>query len=258
MKRLECIEGSSRKFWEYEVVGKELRVWWGRIDSSGKGQTKVFASPAAARAAADALVRAKLAKGYAAVTGGTRRKRPAAPRPPTGPMSEAVFWQVIDSFNWKRTGDDEAVLRPAVKALAAMTVEDIYAFDDLLAAKLYALDTREVARGVYRGEVDPDDGDAYISADDFLYSRCVVVANGKAFYDRVLADPLTAPQGLEFEALLYVAADAYAKKTGEEYDHEPPLSKESFSNKAGWKATAATRRGRATSAKVPPGNRRPA
>ena len=67
---------------------------------------------------------------------------------------------------------------------------------------------------------------------------------------------VTAPQ--ELEALLYLAGDAYAKKTGEEYDHEPSLSKASFSNKAGWKPTAATRRGRATSAKVPPGNRRPA
>ena len=67
---------------------------------------------------------------------------------------------------------------------------------------------------------------------------------------------VTAPQELEFEALLYVAGDASAKKTGED-DHAPPLSKASFSNKAGWKPTAATRRGRATSAKVLPGNRRP-
>ena len=67
---------------------------------------------------------------------------------------------------------------------------------------------------------------------------------------------MTAPQELEFEALLYVAGDASAKKTGED-DHAPPLSKASFSNKAGWRPTAATRRGRATSAKVLPGNRRP-
>ncbi|MBK9032215.1 MAG: DUF4240 domain-containing protein [Myxococcales bacterium] len=258
MERLECTAGTSRKFWECAVVGRELRVWWGRIDTVGKRQTKVFATPAAARAAAAALVRAKLAKGYTTVKAGARRRPPPAAPPPTGPMTEAVFWALIATFDWKRTGDDDAVLRHAVRALAAMTVDDIYAFDDLLAAKLFALDTRAVARGVYRGELDPDDGDAYISADDFLYTRCVIVANGRAFYDRVLADPHTAPQGLEFESLLYVAADAYAKKTGDEYDHAPPLSKESFSNRAGWKPTAATRPGRATSAAVPPGNRRPA
>jgi len=172
-------------------------------------------------------------------------------------MSEEVFWQLIALLDWKRTGDDDAVLRPVITALSRMEVEDIFAFDDLLARKLYALDTREVCRGTYRGQLDPDDGEQYISADDFLYSRCVIVANGKALFEQVLANPMSAPQGLEFEALLYVASEAYEQKTEQEYEHVTPLSWESFSNREGWKPTARTRPGPYTSEAVPPGNRRP-
>mgnify|MGYP000016348137 CR=1 FL=1 len=258
MKRYEYNEGSSRKFWEYKVAGRDLHVGWGRIGTDGKQQTKSFATPAAARAAGEALARAKVKKGYAAVKATAKRATPKPAPAIKGPMSDAVFWQLIARFDWKRTGDDDAVLRPAVTALAALSVDDIYAFDDLLAEKLFALDTRAVARGVYRGQLDPDDGDDYISPDDFLYARCVIVANGKAYFEKALARPNGVAQDLEFEALMGVADAAYRLKTGDEYDHQPPLSWESFSNAAGWKPTAATKRGRATSARVPPGNRRPA
>lgn len=172
-------------------------------------------------------------------------------------MDDRRFWGIIARLDWDQAGDDDAVLAPAVAALAALSVEDIYAFDDALAAKLYALDTREVARAVYRGEVDPDDGDDYISADDFLYSRCVVVANGREYYESVLADPSKAPQGMEFESLLSLVHQAYEAKTGEEYDHASPLSYESFSNAEGWRPTAQTKPGSFTGAGIPPGNRRP-
>src|ERR1043165_2019040 len=101
-------------------------------------------------------------------------------------MNDKVFWHIISLFNWNETGDDEAVLEPACAALAAMSPDDICGFDDLLAEKLFALDTREHARACYAGELDPDDGDDYISADDFLYCRCVVIANGSECYASVL------------------------------------------------------------------------
>lgn len=94
-------------------------------------------------------------------------------------MDEAAFWSIIDQFDWDNTGDDGAVLRPALNALSSMSPEDIAAFEQILAAKLYALDTREHARWRYRGQSDPDNGADYISSDDFLYSRCVIVANGR-------------------------------------------------------------------------------
>ena len=172
-------------------------------------------------------------------------------------MNETLFWELIALLDWEKTDGDDLVLRPAVVALSQLDVDDIFAFDDLLAEKLYTLDTREVCRAVYLGEIDPDDGEQYVSADDFLYSRCVVVANGKELYESVVRDPEKAPRGLEFEALLYLAQAAYEEKTGEEYDHATPLSWESFSNEEGWRPTATSKAGTFTSAAVPPGNRRP-
>ncbi len=172
-------------------------------------------------------------------------------------MDENTFWEIIAFFDWDETGNDDAVMEPACKALSAMDEDAIFRFDDILAEKLHALDTREHCRACYAGELNPDDGDDYISADDFLYSRCVVVVNGREFYDSVLADPTKMPQNMEFEALLSLPQSAFERKTGQPYDHAPLVSYESFQNAVGWAATPDTRPGKYTGSDIPPGNRHP-
>jgi hypothetical protein len=77
---------------------------------------------------------------------------------------------------------------------------------------------------------------ASLSVDGFLYARCVVVANGSAFYEAVLRDPAKMPKDMEFEALVSVAAVAYARRTEREDDEldSGEVSFETFSNHAGW------------------------
>lgn len=149
-------------------------------------------------------------------------------------MNDGEFWSLIDKLAWKHEGDDEKVIRPVVNALAKMPESDIAAFQSTLASKLHALDGRPWAResgdGVWWGEPDS------LSVDGFLYARCVVVANGREFFDEVLANPREMPKDMEFESLLYIAPYALEKKTGRddaELD-EPPLSFETFSNREGW------------------------
>ncbi|NEB00991.1 DUF4240 domain-containing protein [Streptomyces sp. SID13726] len=101
-------------------------------------------------------------------------------------------------------------------------------------------------------------GDDYISADDFLYARCVVVANGREFYEGVLADPTRFPTGMEFESLLYLASNAYEAQTGAPHSQRTSVSWESFSNTAGWEPVQGTAGGRYTGAGMPPLTRRPA
>jgi len=72
------------------------------------------------------------------------------------------------------------------------------------------------------------------SSDNFLYARACVVANGKAFYEKVLADPAQMPKDLTFEPLLSLARKAYQKKTGAAFDYFPTNSYETFSNPEGW------------------------
>jgi hypothetical protein len=148
-------------------------------------------------------------------------------------MNEDVFWELIAKLDWSKTGDDDAVIRPVVKALAQRPVEDIFRFHDLLAEKLHALDGEAYARNIgedsYRGE------DQFFSVDNFLYVRCCVVANGRQFFNRVLRDPTAMPKGLEFETLLRVPEAAQASKTdGEEYPHDVKPDYETFANRSGW------------------------
>jgi len=173
-------------------------------------------------------------------------------------MDERGFWKVIDLFDWDEEGDDDSVVAPAREALKRLGAEAIFSFDDILAEKLYTLDTRAHCKACYQGELDPDEGDDYISADDFLYSRCNVVANGRDFYNKVLSDPSQMPQDMEFESLLFLASAAFEELTGSTYEHSPKVNCESFQNAAGWAATSATRPGKYTAKSLPPGNRRPA
>jgi len=152
-------------------------------------------------------------------------------------MTDSEFWEVIALFDWGKSGDDDAVLEPARIALAGMSVDKIYAFDDRLSEKLHSLDTRAHCKACYDGELDPDNDDDYISPDDFLYSRCVVVANGRKLYDAALADPTKMPQGIEFESILYLAESAFEQKTGGDYDHVTAVDHESFQNADGWQPT---------------------
>ena len=148
-------------------------------------------------------------------------------------MEDAAFWSLIDKLDWKHEGDDDKVIRPVVNALAAMPETEIDSFQDILAQKLYALDGRAWAResgDVWWGEPNS------LSVDGFLYSRCVVVANGRAFYEGVMSDPRQMPKDIEFESLLYVARAAVKRKTGrgDAEPEEPNVSYETFSNREGW------------------------
>jgi len=146
-------------------------------------------------------------------------------------VTEDVFWSLIARLALRRR-DHRAAVRPLIEALTDLPAEDIREFDEVLAEKLYALDTVAHARSIgawaYKG---PDE---VFSADGFLYARLMAVAKGRAFYERALADPRRMPKDQDFEALLSAAWRAFEAKTGQDYDRLTRLDFESFSNRAGW------------------------
>jgi len=148
-------------------------------------------------------------------------------------MKEAVFWSLIALFNWDETGDDEAVIEPVVNALAKLSVEEIYSFEEVLARKLHALDTRSHAKEI--GEDAYVSEEEYFSVDGFLYSRCVVVANGEEFYNHILNNSKDFPKDMEFEAILGIAQEAYEQKTGKEWEYASDADYETYSNTVGWR-----------------------
>jgi predicted DNA-binding WGR domain protein len=226
-------EGESNKFWNIDTDGAAYTVTFGKLGTNGRISRKELPDTATCETEAAKLIQEKLKKGYKEVA--ADEPIPAKPEANYRPMDEDLFWELIAAFNWKRTGDDDAVMRPAEKRLTAMSVEDIFAFDELLAQKLYLLDGQRYADACYPGPKTYIGGQSYISVDDFLYCRCGIVVNGREFFQRVLENPAEWPVDVEFESVLYLAQRAYERKSkGGDYPYTSSVSFETYSNKAGW------------------------
>lgn len=144
-------------------------------------------------------------------------------------FSDKEFWQIIETLDWSKRESNE-IMAPAISQLASMPVVNLYLFADKLSEKLYQLDTRLHGDAYLAKEADD-----YLSVDDFLYVRCAVVAEGKAYYEQVLTDPSKFPEEISFEPLLSLVNEAYELKTGRKFDYHAAISYETYSNKAGWK-----------------------
>jgi predicted DNA-binding WGR domain protein len=81
MSRYEFIEGTSRKFWDVSVRGKQLVVRWGRIGTEGQSKVFDFPTAAAARNKQTSLIREKTAKGYRPVKSTSAARKPSQVRP---------------------------------------------------------------------------------------------------------------------------------------------------------------------------------
>jgi hypothetical protein len=147
-------------------------------------------------------------------------------------LTEKDFWAIIAAFNWADAEDDAAIIHKAVRILAEKPVRQIYEFQDMLSEKLHALDTRTHA--AHSGENAFLNENSDFSADEFLYARCCVVANGRDFYEKVRKNPESMPQDLSFESILTIAHQAYQHKTGKQFRYIPSHNIETFANKNGW------------------------
>lgn len=227
-------QGEANKFWNVETDEATYTVAFGKIGTQGRQSSKILANAVACEAEVIKLIADKTKKGYQEIWEGEVAPEKAAAK--YRPMDEELFWEIIALFNWKKLGDDDAVMLPALKRLAALPVKDIFAFDNILAEKLYQLDGAKYADACYPVKTLIG-GKPYISVDDFLYCRCVIIVNGPAYYERILQNPEGWPVDSEFESVLYLAANAYERKTkGEEYPHVSEPSFETYSNLAGWGA----------------------
>lgn len=144
-------------------------------------------------------------------------------------MDETNFWQIIDLLDWKMP-NNQGIAAPAIAALSQFSLDDIARFDDILAEKLHQLDGKKFAEHTGQNW----DGD-HFSVDEFLYARCCAVANGRLFFEKLLANPALMPKDLTFEPLLYLASKAWKKKSGQhDYTHLPTTWIETYSNATGW------------------------
>ncbi len=142
-------------------------------------------------------------------------------------LTEAGFWALIAQLDWSKSGDDNAVIAPLVRALADSSFRHIVDFADILSHKLFLLDNE-----IYLSQDNLMDAD--FVADRFLYSRCCVVANGLTFFNHIRRHPTEMPHTLNFAALLRIPNEAFIKQTGKPLDHVWAYPIETFSNTLGW------------------------
>lgn len=146
-------------------------------------------------------------------------------------MHDLDFFAMTGCLDWSRQGNDDLVLEPLIAYLAKWPDEVIYVFEDKMAELLYKLDRPEIARRAYRT-------DRHFSGDDFLYVRCAALVNGRAYYNKILDGRKKLNKDMEFEALLYVPAKAWARKhhkNPSEYPHMANPCYETGSNEGCWR-----------------------
>ncbi|MEV5318439.1 DUF4240 domain-containing protein [Streptomyces sp. NPDC052687] len=150
-------------------------------------------------------------------------------------MTWADFWALIDMLNGEAT---EAGCRRLAEELSRRPVEDIFGFAERHAEALYRLDQEKFGT-LPVADLTCRDGSPFPqSADQFLYTRCAVVAAGRTVWESVFFDvdkfaPFTSTQ-YDAEWLLYVPDQAYELATGKEWDRSTRYCFETFSNKDGW------------------------
>ena len=145
-------------------------------------------------------------------------------------MTESIFWFIMDMLDWNKQGDDEKVMAPAVRYLSKQSDEEIFDFSDIMAKLLYDIDSKKLAEKIY-GKDD------YFSGDEFLYTRCVALINGKDYYYAVKNGKKKLNRDLEFESILYLPIDAWSKKhkkSPELYPHIAEYSYETGRNSELW------------------------
>lgn len=143
-------------------------------------------------------------------------------------MHDYDFFAMLNALDWSKQGNDDLVLEPLIDYLAEWPDEVIFTFENKMAELLYAIDDPALAKDLYESE--------YFSADEFLYVRCVALINGRAYYRAVLNKKKKLHK-MEFEALLYVPAKAWARKHQKDpnqYPHFPEPSYETGSNRELW------------------------
>lgn len=144
-------------------------------------------------------------------------------------MFDYDFFAMLNALDWSKKGNDQLVIEPLINYLAEWPDEVIFTFENKMAELLYAIDDPTIANDLYQSD--------HYSADDFLYSRCVALIKGKAYYNAILNKKKKLRKNTGFEALLYVPAKAWAKKHQQDpsqYPHSPEPSYETGSNKKNW------------------------
>jgi hypothetical protein len=126
-------------------------------------------------------------------------------------MDTTTFWKLIEEAKQRSGGDLDQQVTLLTHALTTLEVPDIVAFDARFDHFMALSYTRELWAAAYIIN-------GGCSNDCFDYFRGWLIAQGEAVFHNALHDPETLldivePEEVELESMLYVAQEAYERKT---------------------------------------------
>jgi hypothetical protein len=146
----------------------------------------------------------------------------------SGPLSVDGFWALIDRSAAFESNPDAQVadLRASLQRLTPDQIADFQKLFGETMQNSYSWDLWGVAYLSNGGASD----------DSFEYFRCWLISKGRRVFEAVSADPdsladlLATGEGgdLEFEEFAYVARDAWATKTGRDWNDMPVVANTAY------------------------------
>jgi len=200
----------SDKFWTIHLEEKVLTVIFGKSNTAGRTNIKEFSSIEEAQRESDKLIKEKTRKGYLETVNIDSK---------AGDFGVSEFWNLIERTKRKAGGDTEEQVELLEELLAERPLEDIIEFGRVLEyfhSLSYTSDLWAAAYIIQGG----------CSDDMFDYFRAWLIAQGKEVFENATENPETLAkiisvedaEEIDGECLLYVAAQAYERKTGKSWE----------------------------------------
>lgn len=131
------------------------------------------------------------------------------------------FWLLVNNAVKASNGDNSVKEQYLTTELTKLSLDEIKDFEIAFRKAIIDADDFKImaAQKIIEG---------YVSDDSYLYFRCWLIGQGKTIYTEALKDPeylasiVNKGDICDFEGIMYVATNAYSKKTGKEEDESFP------------------------------------
>lgn len=198
----------SDKFWTVHLIEETLTVIFGKSNTAGRTSVKDFPTVEEARKEVEKLVKEKTRKGYLEIFDVESS---------ASDFGITEFWDLIERAKRKASGDVEEQAEILREILTERPIEDIIEFGRILQyfhSFSYTSDLWAAAYIIQGG----------CSDDAFDYFRAWLIAQGKSVFEKAIENPETLTkiisveqaEEIDGESVLYVADEAYEKKTGDD------------------------------------------
>lgn len=199
-------DDKSDKFWTIHLEEKTLTVIFGKINTAGRTNIKEFPTADEAQKESEKLIKEKTRKGYLETFDIEFN---------TSSIRVPEFWNLIERAKHKAFRDVEEQAEILIEILSERPLEDIIEFGRIFEyfhALSYKSDLWAAAYIIQGG----------CSDDMFDYFRAWLIAQGKDVFENAMENPETLTrvisveeaEEIDAECILYVADEAYQRKTG--------------------------------------------